>query len=205
MVLLAIASVGILIFEISSALSPEQERLFIALDLLIAFVFFADFVYGLVTAVDKKVFWRTRWWEVFTFLPLTNETSRSFRSLRVLRVLRIVRAVARIKRVGDVLIDGAAFKLFTIGLTVVSLVFAGSIAFYSVEQGINPNVHNLFDSFWYSMVTVTTIGFGDIYPYTTEGRLVTMMLMITGIGSLGVAATTIASSITSGKEKFVKK
>jgi len=205
MVLLAVISVSLLVYEISAALSPSQTRLFVQLDLLIAFVFFTDFIYGLVKANNKKIFWKERWWEIFTFIPLSDPTVQAFRSLRVLRVLRIIRVVARLKRVGDMAFDGPSFKLFSLSLTVTSIIFAGSVAFHSVEHGVNPEVHNLFDSFWWAMVTVTTIGYGDIYPYTAEGRLIAMLLMITGIGSLGIAATTIANSVTTGKEKFTKK
>jgi voltage-gated potassium channel len=205
MVLLAILSTGLLIFEITSSLTPAQTRLFTQIDIAISLLFFLDFANGYLVEKNKKTFWKERWWEVFTFIPFTDTTLIGLRSLRVLRALRITRAIARIKRVGDMAFDGPSFKLFSIALTLVSLVFAGSVAFYSVENGINPNIHSLFDSFWYAIVTVTTIGYGDIYPVTTEGRLVAIFLMLTGIGSLGLAATTIAGSITVHKEKFVKQ
>jgi len=56
------------------------------------------------------------------------------------------------------------------------------------------NVHGFFDSFWWAMSTVTTVGY-DIYPVTTEGRIVAIFLMLTGIGTLGVYTAAIANYV----------
>ncbi len=53
--------------------------------------------------------------------------------------------------------------------------------FFLFEQGINPQVHNYFDALWWAICTVTTVGFGDIVPVSTEGRMIGMFLMVTGI------------------------
>ena len=69
---------------------------------------------------------------------------------------------------------------------------SAALAFHFFEYGTNQNVHSLFDSFWWAMVTVSTVGYGDIYPVTTGGRLTAMLLMLIGVGVLGsyVAAIT---------------
>ena len=62
-------------------------------------------------------------------------------------------------------------------------------------MNVNQNVHGFFDSFWWAMSTVTTVGYGDIYPVTTEGRIVAIFLMLAGIGTLGVYTAAIANYV----------
>ena len=62
-----------------------------------------------------------------------------------------------------------------------TLTLLGTYFFYHFEHATNPNVKSYFDAFWWSMTTVTTVGFGDIVPTTFEGRIVAMTLMVSGI------------------------
>src|SRR6476661_6774991 len=79
-------------------------------------------------------------------------------------------------------------------LGVVALVILTSaVGFYAAENGTNPNLHSLADAFWWSIVTVTTIGYGDIYPVTALGRVVGAFLMFAGIGALGIFTASIAA------------
>ena len=57
-----------------------------------------------------------------------------------------------------------------------------------MELEANPDVNNFYDAVWWSVVTSTTVGYGDIYPVTWEGRLVGMLLMLFGIGLVGTVA-----------------
>jgi voltage-gated potassium channel len=82
-----------------------------------------------------------------------------------------------------------------------STLLGATLGFHSFEFGPNPNVANLWDSFWWAMVTVTTVGYGDIYPVTSGGRLIAIALMLVGIGTLGVFTATIAGYVVRGREK----
>jgi voltage-gated potassium channel len=85
--------------------------------------------------------------------------------------------------------------LVEISTAITALVSAAALAFHYFEHGTNPKVHGLWDSFWWAIVTVTTVGYGDIYPVTTPGRIVAILLMFTGIGALGVYTATVASFV----------
>lgn len=74
-----------------------------------------------------------------------------------------------------------------------AITLSTALAFYHFEAGRNPNVHGVWDSFWWAIVTMTTIGYGDVYPVTTGGRIVAILLMFAGIGTLGVATAAIAA------------
>lgn len=80
-----------------------------------------------------------------------------------------------------------------VALLVGAVALAGTFGFHYFEYGINPNDKSLFDAFWWSMVTLTTIGYGDIYPITPMGRVVAMFLMMVGIGLLSVSTAGVAA------------
>ena len=80
-----------------------------------------------------------------------------------------------------------------VAVLVGSVAVAGTLGFYFFEFGPNPNVRSLFDAFWWSMVTITTIGYGDVYPVTVGGRLFALFLMFTGIGLLSVSTAGFAA------------
>jgi voltage-gated potassium channel len=79
-------------------------------------------------------------------------------------------------------------NLHRVGLAIVLLIVTGSLAFWSFEPEID-----LADSFWWAMVTTTTVGYGDISPASPGGRLVGVLLMLVGVGFLGLFTATVAS------------
>jgi voltage-gated potassium channel len=68
-----------------------------------------------------------------------------------------------------------------------------------MEAGINPNVHSLWDSFWWTIVTITTVGYGDIYPVTTGGRILAIFFMLGGTATVGTATAAIAAYLINKK------
>lgn len=66
-------------------------------------------------------------------------------------------------------------------LSLQSILISGVI-FYAIENGKNPQVQNIFDGIWWSVITLTTIGYGDIYPMTFGGRTLAIVLALIGIG-----------------------
>ncbi len=111
----------------------------------------------------------------------------SYRELRVLRVFVIFRLAKlfryfnSIKLFADIL-SSRRFELYTLAIFLGFLIFIGSTAIYVFENTNNGgHINNLFEAFYLSIVTLATVGYGDIAPQTTSGRLVAMVLIFFGL------------------------
>ncbi len=111
-------------------------------------------------------------------------------ALRPLRALRVFTAGQSLLSSKSGLVQAGQAIVFTAAL----LVYIGALALLDVE-GSHPEavVQNFGDAIWWAMVTVTTVGYGDLYPVTPEGRFVAGALMVVGISVLGAVTATAAS------------
>jgi voltage-gated potassium channel len=106
--------------------------------------------------------------------------------------------LARLARVARVLVATAGMRRFAQRLGKVVLVAAAilvvcSLAAYEAEHEANPGFATVGDALWWGIVTLTTVGYGDIVPKTTAGRLCGIAIMFTGVAVLGVLAGSLAS------------
>lgn len=189
-VLLALLSVGLLIFELSSDLLPEQIKLIQNIDLLICIVFLTDFFVGLRIAKSKKGYFRSHWLDLLASVPISGGVFNSLRVLRLVRLVRVLRVIARIRRIGnlaDTLVDSSSQYIYAVTVTT-AVILSGAVAFFSMEEGVNQNVDSFFDAIWWAVTTTTTVGYGDVYPVTVEGRIIGMFMMFFGIGLVGTIA-----------------
>lgn len=91
---------------------------------------------------------------------------------------------------------GEATHLATITTTVATILFASAAAFHYFEFGVNQQVRGFGDSVWWSFVTVTTVGYGDIYPITVGGRIIAILLLLVGLSAFGVFTASVAAWLT---------
>ena len=125
------------------------------------------------------------------------------RGLRALRLLRLLRATPLFRYRNPFAIVMQAFEesrlLFVLAFSVLGLVTVlGGITIYLVEVGANDSITTLLDGLWWALVTVTTVGFGDIAPATLVGRLVGAAVMVAGMFTLALFAGIVGSSLVSG-------
>src|SRR4051812_2349970 len=110
--------------------------------------------------------------------------------LRPLRLMRFLAIIAIIQRGAGGLLRGRVV-LFTVGSAILIILIAG-LAVYDAERATG-NIKTFGDAIWWAFVTVTTVGYGDYFPVTLEGRAVAVGLMIGGITLIGVITATLAS------------
>lgn len=112
--------------------------------------------------------------------------------LRPLRLLRLLTLVRLIQRFASHALRGRVVT-YVLGAAVL-LTYVGALAALDAEQNVpGSNIRNFWDALWWSVVTITTVGYGDHYPITLVGRLVAVGLMIGGITVLGVVTASLAS------------
>jgi voltage-gated potassium channel len=105
--------------------------------------------------------------------------------LRLARLARLVVASKRARQLFD--------RIGRVAVVAVSVMVAGAVVAYYAEHPVNPEFATFGDSLWWSIVTLTTVGYGDIVPETTTGRIAAVMIMLTGVAVLGLLAGTLAS------------
>lgn len=125
----------------------------------------------------------------------------AYRPLRVLRifvlfrVFKLLRYTKSIHQFVEVLAT-KRFELFTLLLLLLFIVVTAGIAIYVLEQKDNPNINTLFDAIYWALITMSTVGYGDISPVTVEGRVVSMLIIISGIAMISFVTSIIVSAFS---------
>lgn len=111
--------------------------------------------------------------------------------LRLARLARLVMASRGARRLFD--------RLGRVAAVAIGIVILGSVVAYYAEHPVNPEFATFGDALWWGIVTLTTVGYGDIVPQTATGRWAAVIIMITGIAVLGVLAGSLASFFRLGE------
>ncbi len=126
----------------------------------------------------------------------------SYRGLRILRVLVLFRAFKMLRYARSLtgflyVLKNKKFELITLLTLSAFFIFISGIMLYVFEgANLNPNIHNLFDAFYWALVTISTVGYGDISPVTPEGRAISMIIIIAGIGLISFITSVIVASFS---------
>ena len=122
------------------------------------------------------------------------------RSLRILRLLRLLRTIRffryydPLKTLSNAIRSNALLLLFTFSFLALAVV-TGALGLYAAEGGTNESVQNIYDSFYWAIVTLTTVGYGDISPQSFGGRIVAIGLMFAGMGVMALFVGVISQTL----------
>lgn len=205
---LILISIGLLVTEISMStdgaggwmgvLMGRAHGAFFWADVLITACFVLEYLLKLGVAPDKRYFIRANLVDLLALLPIM----RIFRLGRAVRLFRLLRMI-RVIRIGSVLEQrleqvNAESQRFRVENTVIavymffSLVF-GTVGIMVFEKGDNPDFSSLGDGLWWCVVTITTVGYGDISPTTTGGKFVATIIMFIGLSFYALLTSSISS------------
>lgn len=119
---------------------------------------------------------------------------------RLLRILKLTRYLTALRRFSSALHETREELIIFFAASTI-IIFLSAVGIYHFEHQAQPEAfRNFFDALWWSVVTLTTVGYGDLYPITVGGRLFTFVVLLTGLGLIAVPTGIIASSLNSIRE-----
>ena len=123
---------------------------------------------------------------------------RALRFFRIFLVFRLLKLFRYTKNINKFLlvIQEKRFELFSLLILLGFAILISSVGMYIFEVNDNPNIDNVFDSVYWSYVTIASLGYGDISPVSTEGRVITLFLILFGFAFISFATSIITSSFS---------
>jgi voltage-gated potassium channel len=186
-------------------MSDATYKLLSVYDNLICVIFLIDFFLNMRGAAKKSDYFikERGWLDLLGSIPslglLTNASKfvgllRLARLSRLARIARLMRGENRKTLIKDVLDNRSRYAAFlTILLTILVLTVSSVLVLQFESKAPGANITTGGDALWYSIVTITTVGYGDFYPVTTAGRITAMFIMFMGVGIIGALASILAS------------
>jgi voltage-gated potassium channel len=176
-------------------------------DNLICLIFLVDFTIRMRASHPRsRYFLHERGWlDLLGSIPsfgIAFRYTALFRLARLSRLARIARLLKGKQRADlarDVLENRSKYALFITVLTTMVVLCLASVFVLGFESDADgANITTGWNAFWYSIVTITTVGYGDYYPVSVGGRVFGMFIMATGIGVIGALASILASILVGG-------
>ncbi len=155
----------------------EEEATLYLIEWLITGIFIVEFGSRLWAAPVRPVYVREHIVDLISCIP----PIRWLRWFRLLRLLRLIRAFAGVGRAMTHVNRLAQHRgLLWLVVAWAAVMLLCSIGLYAAENGVNEAIKSPLDALWWGLTTMTTVGYGDIIPVTTEGRIAAGILMILG-------------------------
>lgn len=190
---LSIYVLAALMLDTFLKLPPEISRMLTIIDDVICLVFLFDFVKRFLKAESKLKFMKWGWIDLISSIPMLHfmRVGRAFRLFRILRILRAFRSTKHL--VGHIFTRRRQGALTAASVIAILTIIFSSIAILHVEVDPKSNIKTAEDAIWWAYVTITTVGYGDRFPVTTEGRIIAAFLMTVGVGLFGTFTAFLAS------------
>ncbi len=203
--------VSIITFSVETIpdLSDQTKQLLQRIELFCVIIFSIEYVLRIVTAKNKSKF-------IFSFfgiidllaiLPFYLAMGVDLRSIRALRLLRLFRLLklARynkvMRRFTNALVIAREELILFFFLTII-LIYLAAVGIYYFENPVQPEAFSsVFESLWWAVATLTTVGYGDIYPITAGGKIFTFFILLIGLGIVAIPAGIVSSALTKSLDK----
>lgn len=203
MLLISVLAMAMLAVDAFGNVDGGTRSILVYADTVLCGLFFIDFLVTLYRAENKWKYMATwGWLDLLSSIPVLDG-ARWGRAARVVRIVRLLRGVRSVRVLAQFVVQRRTQSgLLAAALLVLLLITFGSIAVLHVERplGAAANIRTAEDAVWWSITTMTTVGYGDRYPVSTEGRLVAVLLMITGVGLFGALSGLMAAAFLSPAE-----
>lgn len=185
-------------------LDARTKRVLSVIEVITVLIFTAEYLLRVIVA-DKKLKYIFSFYgliDLLAILPFYITSGIDLRAIRIFRLFRLFRAFKLVRYSKAVRYFRLAIKeikeelILYLVLTVV-LLFVASIGIYYFENEAQPEkFKSIFHCMWWAISTLTTVGYGDVYPITLGGRIFTAIILLIGLGLIAVPSGLIASAFT---------
>lgn len=199
LVFLSVASV----FAVTFNLPPKLFKLICLFEVFVSIVFTIEYLIRLYVSRAKYAFSGLGIIDLLAILPFylpmifapSLLALRVFRLLRILRLFKLNRYFDSLSAIGSVL-KAKSKELIGSMFVVALMLVISSLMIYTVEHDAQPEAFaNAFSGLWWAVATLTTVGYGDIYPVTVLGRLFGAIIALLGIGMVAIPTGIISSGL----------
>jgi len=213
---LIIASIVTFSIETLPNLDQDLLKILAALELTFISIFTFEYILRYLVAERKTKFVFSFWGiiDLLAILPFYLVSLgftynfimlRAFRLLRLVRILKLGRYSKSLSRM-TLAIKIARYDLLLALATTAIMLLVASFGIYQFENPAQPDkFSSVFESLWWALATLTTVGYGDIYPITLGGRMFTGVILMIGLGIVALPAGIIASSLTEARKQQDKE
>jgi len=199
--ILSILALAALAADTMCEFPAAVQSLIQIVDTAVCVVLLVDLFLRFYHADSKWAFMKWGWIDLIASIP-NLDLLRWGRLVRVLRIIRLLRGVRSVHRVLTMILQnkmqGGAVSL---GLMAFLLITFSSVSILVCERRGDATIKSAEDAIWWSISTITTVGYGDEYPVTTEGRVVGIVLMICGVGMFAGLSGLVASVFLGGQDR----
>ncbi len=203
---------SVIAFAVGTLPSPDETTLWI-LNLsehVFVSVFTLEYLIRLIRA-EKKTQYIFSFYGVIDLLAILPyylvmlfglQPLRLLSLFRLVRILKLTRYLTAMRRFYLALADAWEELTLFFAASMV-MIFLAAVGIYHFEHEAQPEVYrSLFDALWWAIVTLTTVGYGDMVPITHAGRLFTFGVLLTGLGLIAVPTAIIAASLHTVRERL---
>ncbi len=191
MMVLSLVSVVLVLVLAFGRLNPQTRELLLFIDTSICIIFLSNFFIGMVRARDKWFYFKHHWIDFVASIPAIEplRVMRLFQILRVVRLIRVTRSL-----IIPLLRQRKQTTIASLLLALVLILSLSSMLILIVESGVEgANIQTAQDAVWWTLVTISTVGYGDFYPVTTAGHVVGTIVIVCGVSFFGVISGYMAS------------
>lgn len=206
---LIVASAVVIAVETMPTLPEGARRVLAMIEIAILAVFAVEYIVRL-TCSPHPLRYAVSFWGIVDFIAVVPAivflipdmtTVRALRLLRLLRILKLFKANRALDRIAEAVISvRAEFAIFL--FIAITALYLAAVDIYHFEHVAQPEgFSSIPQSLWWAVATLTTVGYGDVYPVTTGGRIFTGAVLLIGIGVIAVPAGLITAALTeAGKQ-----
>lgn len=208
-VIQALIFLSIISFSVETIpdLSDETKEFLNLVELVCIVIFSIEYLIRIYLAKSKLKF-------IFSFFGLIDLIAilpfylsfgfdlRSARVLRFLRVFRLLKLARYNKAIQRFIVAFRLIReeLIMFGAVALVLIYLSAVGIYYFENSAQPEqFSSIFSSLWWSVVTLTTVGYGDVYPITVGGRIFTFVILMIGLGIIAIPSGMISSALTEAR------